>query len=127
MRWISPIVALAGLLVGGGALPPVDCGASAPAPRGVAATLEPTGLISVVGVVGHASTTGSPLGRGVGQTVGATPSAAASAVNHPCGVAAEPVGIASGTLRNDTADALHGLQPTEGLHSPLSDSRTGFR
>ena len=48
-------------------------------------------------------------------------------MNHPCGVAAEPVGIASGTLRNDTADALHGLQPTEGLHSPLSDSRTGFR
>ena len=123
MRWISPIVALAGLLVGGGALPPVECGTSAPAPRGVAATLEPAGLTSVIGVVGRASLIESPVGR----PAGATPAAAASAVNRSCGGAAEPVGLATGTLRNDTADALHGLQPTEGLHSPIDDARTGYR
>jgi hypothetical protein len=126
MRWISPIVALAGLLVGGGALPPVDCGSSTPAPRGVASSLEPVGLISVggFGLSGTHSTIGSSIGASVARPMVAAPNAAAG---RPCGVAAEPVGIVSGTLRNETADVLHGLEPADDLHSPVDDSRAGYR
>lgn len=128
MRWKSTLaacagVACAGVLVGGGALPPADCDTTPPASHGVAATLEPAG----------GSTMSGPLARSIGPA-SLAPSLAPSlvpssigAATRACGGATEAVGLTSGSLRNETADALHGLQPAEGLHSPLDDPRIGVR
>lgn len=74
-----------------------------------------------------------PLGRSMGPPSLApslAPSLVPSAIGaatRPCGGPSEAIGLSAASLRNETADALHGLQPAEGLHSPLDDSRIGVR
>ncbi len=124
MRWNSTLatcawVACAGVLVGGGALPAAECGTSTPAEHSVAAALEPTGLSTISG----------PLGLSMGLLSLAPPLVPSpiGIATRPCGRPAEAPGLSSGSLRNETADALHGLQPADGLHSPLDGSQIGVR
>ncbi len=109
MRLKPPLIGLMGLLLGAAALPPSDCGAPPPPSRTAAAPLEPQDLASV--------TIGPPATR-PGDARGGGGS---------CGMAGIPAGMPAGSLRNDSADILHGLQPSEQIRSPLDAAPPGYR